>query len=90
MAVYIDAEKLSKWLDGHVGVSSQAIFVYMATGKKPATFDAPSDKSDRKRCIELLKVVPEWYARIDELAVLDRWRDQIVLIKQEYEGKITE
>jgi hypothetical protein len=32
---------------------------------------APSDADDRHRCIRLLRLIPEWIPRLDEMKALD-------------------
>jgi len=90
---------LVPWLDGNVGASSEAIYLYMATGKIPRAFDAPSDSGDRGRCVTLLKCVPEWIPRLKEIEELhleikeivtgkesEPWNEQIPLIIQSLKG----
>ena len=90
----IDAEKLATWVGGNVGASSEALFLYMATGYAPGPFDAPSDSGDRGRCIVLLRAVPEWIPRLSELEDLRiegtcngvkvfPWNEQVPLIRKE-------
>lgn len=87
-------KKLAKWIDGNVGISSEAIFMYMTQGSKPRTFDAPSDASDRNRCIILLNAIPEWWDRLKEIEDLNLkgtcnnkivfpWNEQIPLIRKQ-------
>lgn len=69
----------------HIGSSSCAIFMYMATGKDPK-HSHPRDAGDRRRCIALLKAVPEWQARIPELGAFSpEWDVQARLLVQEME-----
>lgn len=65
-----ERQRLADWIENHRGTSSIAIYLYMTTGKIPAPFDAPSDKSDRERCLVLLKAVPEWVGRLGEIEKL--------------------
>lgn len=55
------------WINGNIGVSSKAIFMYMTQNIVPRPFDAPHDESDRKRCVRLLRAVPEWVDRLSEI-----------------------
>ena len=83
--------KLAGWIDGNIGSSSTAIYLYMAIGEVPQPFDAPSDGGDRGRCVALLKAVPEWVPRLTEIQELNiagtrngkkvyPWNEQIPLI----------
>ena len=83
--------RIASWIDGNVGVSSEAIYLYMTLGKIPAPFDAPSDEGDRGRCVVLLQAVPEWVPRLKEIEDLhitgtsngepvQPWKEQIPLI----------
>lgn len=88
-----ERKKIAPWIDGNVGVSSKAIYLYMTTGKKPGAVDAPSDSGDRGRCIVLLKAVPEWIPRLSEIEEMhlqvlvngtrieEHWNEQIPLIR---------
>ena len=75
--------KLINWfLNGDVGLSSKNIVGVMC-GLKTETYH-PLDKWDRKRCIELLKVIPEWIPRLDEMKLVDKeWEKQVEIIKRE-------
>ena len=77
--------KIIQWfLSNKDGVSSQGICSYMLGldcywGTQP-----PSDKGDRARCIKLLKLVPEFYRRINEMREINKeWDEQITLIQKE-------
>ena len=89
-------KRLATWIDGNVGSSSSALFLYMARGDVPQPFDAPSDSGDRGRCIVLLKTMPEWVERLKEIEALEisgrrndvkvfPWNEQIPLILKEME-----
>lgn len=55
------------------GISSEALCCYMATGSITRKhWNAPSDAADRGRCIRLLKLIPEWVDRLDEMKALDK------------------
>lgn len=84
-------KKLAEWIDGHIGASSESLYLYMTVGKIPAPFDAPSDEGDRGRCVVLLKARPEWIPRLSEIEALNLkgfrnqkpvfpWNEQIPLI----------
>jgi hypothetical protein len=84
---------LADWIDGNIGVSSKAIYLYMAKGIEPRPFDAPSDGGDRERCAVLLRAMPEWIERLSEIEALhitgtsngekvEPWNEQIPLILQ--------
>lgn len=76
-------KKLIQWLlSDETGCSSKHIVGHM--------FDidvyeyAPCDASDRMRCIKLLKIIPEFMERIDEMRIYKGWDEQIELIKKEF------
>lgn len=84
-------KNISKWIDGNIGASSEAIFFYMVNGQNPRPFDAPSDAGDRGRCVVLLTAFPEWVERLKEIQELKikgmrnreevyPWNEQIPLI----------
>jgi len=80
--------RIIEWSTGDdTGLSSQAICRYMLGIKTKTRWhdhNAPSDASDRGRCIRLLNLVPEWWDRIDEMRGLSqKWSEQITLIKNE-------
>lgn len=56
---------------GDTGISSNALCAYMAAGMTDRRNNAPMDASDRGRCIRLLKLIPEWIERLDEMKQLD-------------------
>lgn len=58
-------------LSSDTGVSSEALCAYMALGITERRHSAPSDASDRGRCIRLLKKIPGWVDRLDEMKKLD-------------------
>jgi hypothetical protein len=63
--------KVIRWLlSGDTGVSSTALCAHMI-GEKPEEDDysPPSDPSDLGRCLRLLEILPEWKARVPEMAV---------------------
>lgn len=67
-------QRALEWaLSGDTGISSETLCAYMSGVKKGGPFgsQAPSDAADRGRCIRLLKLIPEWVERLDELKALD-------------------
>lgn len=69
-------ERLVKWfLSGDTGVSSKAIVSQMTGIEAKDSFsDYPFDTSDFGRCYRLMKIVPEFRARISEMASRsERW-----------------
>lgn len=52
------------------GSSSKSIAQHFATGISDG--QPPSDASDRKRCIKLLHLVPEWIPRLNEMRKYDQ------------------
>lgn len=65
--------KIIEWATGDdTGTSSEFLCRYLL-GIEPNKhwgISAPSDASDRGRCIRLLNLIPEWWDRLDELASL--------------------
>jgi len=61
-------------LGGDTGISSETMCAYFTGVEKGGPFgsQAPSDAADRGRCIRLLKLIPEWIPRLDELKTLDK------------------
>lgn len=69
---YTIEQRVIKFLLGkHVGISSEAICSFMLGINKTLNHRYPMDQSDRARCIKLLKLVPEWIERLDELKAMD-------------------
>lgn len=73
--------RVIEWLLGDdTGISSKALVAHML-GVDGETM-APWDASDRGRCIRLLKLMPEWIPRLDEMAsVNNAWKACLPLIK---------
>jgi len=69
----IQKRALAWALSGDTGISSETMCAYFTGVKKGGPFgsQAPSDAADRGRCIRLLKLIPEWIERLDELKALD-------------------
>lgn len=61
-------------LHGSTGSSSKSIAQHMATGIGEGM--PPSDADDRRRCIQLLELVPEWLPRLNEMKKYDAPDDQ--------------
>lgn len=87
---------------GEGGVSSNTIFAVM-TGTMQYEkvfprgwwrFDVPHDPSDFRRCYLLLKLIPEWRERFEEMAeafdkwrpFVDHWGEMTALYEQEREN----
>lgn len=69
---YTIEQRVIKFLLGqHVGISSEAICSLMLGINKTLNHRYPMDESDRERCIKLLKFIPEWIERLDELKEMD-------------------
>jgi len=65
-------ERALKWaLSGDTGVSSETLCAFMSGVPVQRMPGSPSDASDRGRCIRLLKIIPEWIPRLNELTMLD-------------------
>lgn len=61
-------DRARRWIvDGRVGMSSKAIWAHM-TGTLSECMSAPSDPDDLNRCLLLLDLIPEWTARMGEMA----------------------
>ena len=60
-------------LAGQTGTSSKAIAKHMTgfSSEQPLGFMPPSDMDDRRRCIRLLELIPEWLLRLGELHKYD-------------------
>lgn len=62
-------QRIIKWLlSGDTGSSSKAICAHMSGAGSSDMCSYPSDPSDLGRCLRLLELVPEWNARIGEMA----------------------
>lgn len=63
--------RIAEWLaSGDTGISSKAIMLWLSARVTDKTWGAgtPSDPSDLGRCLRLLDRIPEWKARIGEMA----------------------
>lgn len=72
--------RLRWWLGTDVGLSSACIFsvlcedmVYSAKAEAVGGSATPRDSSDLGRCLRLLKLIPKWRDRLDDVA--RRWPD---------------
>lgn len=65
-----EIERAAEWLlSDDTGMSSKALCARMMGGKpKMDGFNYPSDPSDFGRCYRLLKLIPEWRARLHEMS----------------------
>lgn len=86
--------RLAQWFaTGRVGTSSKAIALWLSAGV-PAE-GPPSDPSDLDRCMKLLDEIPEWRARIPEMAqaraswgpFAERWEELCALFEEERAGR---
>lgn len=68
MTSSIEQRALQWALGDDTGTSSTTLACYMLGLPAPRYSSAPSDAADRGRCIRLLKLIPEWLPRLDELA----------------------
>ncbi|MBE0509043.1 MAG: hypothetical protein IBX50_20385 [Marinospirillum sp.] len=68
-------KRLAEWfISGDVGASSRAIAATLTGSDSTYPLYHPADSSDFGRCHKLLKVVPEFRARITEMAGLsEQW-----------------
>lgn len=67
----IESRALTWATGGDTGISSKALCAYMSVGMTERRHSAPSDAADRGRCIRLLRLIPEWIERLDEMKRLD-------------------
>lgn len=58
--------------NGERGLSSIAILEHMS-GQTPKDPSAPRDVADLRRCMLLLRRIPEWSARMGEMAIYEQW-----------------
>jgi hypothetical protein len=67
-------QRAQRWIEnGHRGMSSETIYGHM-TGRSICRHPSPPwDPSDFGRCRELLDLIPEWRARIAEMATVHGW-----------------
>lgn len=66
-------QRALQWaLSDDTGISSETMCCYFTDSPMRSWSGAPSDAADRGRCIRLLKLIPEWIDRLDELKTLDK------------------
>ena len=73
---------IANWAGENHGASSTHLLQHMAGVEITHPYE-PCDSDDRGRCIVLLRAVPEWIERLDEMAQYKGWAEQIPLIRQE-------
>jgi hypothetical protein len=83
-------------LDGEHGISSRAIFDRLTFGRTTRQWGSnhPADPDDFRRCQLLLRAVPEFRARLSEMAaespewarLVERWDDIHALIEADVPG----
>lgn len=63
-------ERAINWISGgDTGMSSKALWTHMMGGDRPRYgWSYPLDPDDFGRCHRLLKLIPEWRARLPEMA----------------------
>ena len=72
-------KELLEWLfSDKTGVSSKTLCAHMLGIEYPGAF-YPCDKWDRARCIKLLKVMPEWVERLDEMEESGNVTERIII-----------
>lgn len=75
------------------GLSSRTLWAVMM-GVTPSRIEHPHDPDDMGRCLRLLRAVPEWRARMPEMAevspswaaLVERWDDIEAIIRAEIGG----
>lgn len=75
--------RASFWaLTSDTGVSSKAIAKHMLNIAIEGMFgfQPPSDSSDRKRCIKLLELIPEWIPRLRDMYRYDVRKQEGIVI----------
>lgn len=94
----------NEWIIGNdTGISSETIWAVMMgvsnSGTRPFGFDVPHDPSDFGRCYRLLKYIPEWKGRLNEVAtcfpkwipMVREWDKMIAIYERDLEsGKSSE
>lgn len=80
-----DLMKIIAWtIHGDTGISSKAILTHMlGLVLFSDNMTPPSDQWDRARCIKLLKLIPEWIGRLEEMKQYAGWLSPVELIKEE-------
>lgn len=69
-------------LTGDTGISSKAIAKHILNIAIEGMFgfQPPSDASDRRRCIKLLELLPEWINRLPEMVRYDEKQPEGIVI----------
>ena len=94
----MNAKALSWILSNKTGIPSKTIWYVMMNVTAPAAedgfhFDVPYDRADFSHCYNLLVKVPEWRARLQEVAdvfpawqpFVDNWNELSSLYEEEKE-----
>lgn len=78
------SDEATAWMtDGEKGQSSKAIFSHMTGWPAEYPNESPHDPSDLRRCVLLLRRVPEFAVRIDEMATRSKaWAGLIAVWPQ--------
>jgi hypothetical protein len=86
-------QSVYEWFRGRdIGTSSLTIYsVFMHTDSPHSGYDVPHDPSDFGRCYRLLKLMPSWKDRLDEVAAkfpkwkpfAERWSELTALYEEE-------
>lgn len=85
-------KKAIEWLfSGDTGSSSKAICAHMLGIKNRDMHSYPSDPSDLGRCLRLLRLIPEWAKRINEMGeyspgwsgLVEKWEDIAQIMQDE-------
>lgn len=70
-------KRACEWIVGRdTGLSSKALWAVMMGVKSDGSY--PSDGSDLGRCLRLLEAVPEWEARLPEMASISPYWKALV------------
>lgn len=89
------AMKVLQWQsEGHVGISSATMASIALRMKKNfyhSRFDAPSDPSDLRRCMNLVKKIPEIREHFSVIAevcpqfspIIEHWDELIAMLRRE-------
>lgn len=92
-------KRIAHWLaSGDTGTSSKAIMLWLSAREKRSVWGAstPSDPADLGRCLRLLERIPEWKARMPEMAAAGgywptfarRWDEMADSMIEECGGKV--
>lgn len=86
----VPAKALDWIVSGDTGLSSEAIWATMV-GAKRKWSSYPHDPADLGRCLRLLRLMPRWRKRLDEMrqhgpawaALVEHWDDLEALMDEE-------